>query len=51
MSWINEVEEADAGEKLKPIYDDLIKRRGKTANTLKVHSLNPEALRHIWTYT
>jgi len=45
MSWINEVQEVDADEKLKPIYDDLIKSRGKIANILKVHSLNPEALK------
>jgi uncharacterized peroxidase-related enzyme len=43
MSWINEVQEVDADEKLKPIYDDLIKSRGKIANIPKVHSLNPEA--------
>lgn len=45
MSWINEVDVADADEKLKPIYDDLIKSRGKIANILKVHSLNPAALK------
>ncbi|MFK8011511.1 MAG: peroxidase-related enzyme [Marinicellaceae bacterium] len=45
MSWINEVDEAKADKKLKPIYEDLIKSRGKIANILKVHSLNPEALK------
>ena len=45
MSWINEVDEVDADAKLKPIYDDLIKSRGKIANILKVHSLNPDALK------
>jgi len=45
MSWINEVEIADADEKLKPIYDDLVEGRGKISNILKVHSLNPEALK------
>ncbi|MBL4772654.1 MAG: peroxidase-related enzyme [Alcanivoracaceae bacterium] len=44
MSWINEVDIADADEQLKPIYDDLIKSRGKISNILKVHSLNPQAL-------
>ena len=43
MSWINEVDINEADEKLKPIYDDLIKSRGKISNILKVHSLNPEA--------
>lgn len=45
MSWIEEVEVSQADEKLKPIYDDLIKSRGKVANILKVHSLNPDALK------
>ena len=44
MSWINEIDIDDADEKLKPIYDDLIKSRGKISNILKVHSLNPQAL-------
>ncbi len=45
MSWIKEIDIKDADEKLKPIYDDLIKSRGKISNILKVHSLNPEALK------
>ncbi|MCF6319429.1 MAG: peroxidase-related enzyme [Proteobacteria bacterium] len=45
MSWIQEIEVEQAEGKLKPIYDDLIKSRGKIANILKVHSLNPEALK------
>lgn len=45
MSSIQEVEVEKADDKLKPIYDDLIKSRGKIANILKVHSLNPEALK------
>ena len=45
MSWIDEVDIADADEKLKPIYNDLIKSRGKISNILKVHSLNPGALK------
>jgi uncharacterized peroxidase-related enzyme len=45
MSWIKQIEVADADENLKPIYDDLIKSRGKIANILKVHSLNPQALK------
>jgi uncharacterized peroxidase-related enzyme len=51
MSWINEVAIEEANEKLKPIYDDLIQSRGKIANILKVHSLNPEALKsHLELY-
>ena len=45
MSWIQEVEVEQADDKLKPIYDDLLKSRGKIANILKVHSLNPGALK------
>jgi uncharacterized peroxidase-related enzyme len=44
MSWIKEIDIKDADEKLKPIYDNLIKSRGKISNILKVHSLNPDAL-------
>lgn len=45
MSWIKEVEIEQADEKLMPIYEDLLKSRGKIANILKVQSLNPEALK------
>lgn len=46
MSWIDEVEVADADEKLAAIYADLIQKRGKVSNILKVHSLNPDAMRN-----
>ena len=44
MSWIDELDVSDADEKLGAIYAELIKKRGKVSNILKVHSLNPEAL-------
>jgi uncharacterized peroxidase-related enzyme len=44
MSWIDEIEVADADEKLAAVYADLIQKRGKISNILKVQSLNPEAL-------
>lgn len=44
MSFIKEVEERDAEGKLKDIYDSLLKQRGKVANIMKVHSLNPNAM-------
>ena len=44
MSWIDEIDVSDADEKLGTIYAELIKKRGKVSNILKVHSLNPEAL-------
>jgi uncharacterized peroxidase-related enzyme len=44
MSWIEEIDESDAGAKLGEIYAELLRKRGKVANILKVHSLNPDAL-------
>ena len=44
MSWIEEIDESDAGAKLGEIYAELLQKRGKVANILKVHSLNPAAL-------
>jgi hypothetical protein len=43
MSWIDEVEEAQAEGHLADIYKDLVEKRGKVSNILKVHSLNPDA--------
>jgi uncharacterized peroxidase-related enzyme len=44
MSWIDEVDVDDADEKLGAVYAELIEKRGKVSNILKVHSLNPEAM-------
>jgi len=44
MSWIDEIEVSDADGKLAEMYAELVKKRGKVSNILKVHSLNPEAL-------
>ncbi len=44
MSWIEEIDENEAGGKLAQIYGELIEKRGKVANILKVHSLNPAAM-------
>ncbi|MGI9223267.1 MAG: peroxidase-related enzyme [Woeseiaceae bacterium] len=44
MSWIDEVEVNEADGRLAGIYQDLVEKRGKISNILKVHSLNPEAL-------
>lgn len=45
MAWIEETEENEADGKLAEIYAELIEKRGKVSNILKVHSLNPDALR------
>jgi uncharacterized peroxidase-related enzyme len=44
MSWIEEIDVAEADGKLAQIYAELSEKRGKVANILQVHSLNPEAL-------
>jgi uncharacterized peroxidase-related enzyme len=44
MSWIDEVDVEDADGVLEAIYAELIEKRGKVSNILKVHSLNPEAM-------
>ena len=45
MSWIDEVDGAQADGQLATIYAELLAKRGKVSNILKAHSLNPEALR------
>ena len=44
MSWIDEIDVGEADGKLKEMYAELVKQRGKVSNILKVHSLHPEAL-------
>ena len=44
MSWIQEIDEADADDKLASKYAELVEKRGKVSNILKVHSLNPDAM-------
>ena len=44
MSWIEEIEVGEADGKLAEMYDELVKKRGKISNILKVHSLNPAAM-------
>ena len=46
MSWIDEVEVADADGPLEAIFAELLAKRGKISNILKVHSLNPEAMQN-----
>ena len=44
MSWIDQVEVSEADGRLAEIYKELVEKRGKISNILKVHSLNPEAM-------
>lgn len=45
MSWIEEIEIDDADGALATTYAELIEKRGKVSNILKVHSLNPDSMR------
>lgn len=44
MSWIDEVDVNKADGRLAEMYRELIEKRGKVSNILKVHSLNPDAM-------
>jgi hypothetical protein len=44
MAWIRVIEEAEAQGRLKECYEEIKQARGKIANIMKVHSLNPEAM-------
>jgi uncharacterized peroxidase-related enzyme len=44
MSWIEEIEVTEAEGRLAEVYAELLGKRGKIANILQVHSLNPNAL-------
>jgi uncharacterized peroxidase-related enzyme len=44
MSWIDEIEISEADGRLAEIYQELVEKRGKVSNILKVHSLSPEAM-------
>jgi uncharacterized peroxidase-related enzyme len=51
MAWIRVVDEADAEGKLQEYYDQIKRVRGKVAHIMKVHSLNPEAMKkHLELY-
>jgi len=51
MSWIDQIEVEEADGRLAEIYKELVEKRGKISNVLKVHSLNPEAMaRHLDLY-
>lgn len=49
--WIRVVEPEQADGRLREIYDETIKKRGRLAEVHKIHSLNPESLRaHMGLY-
>ncbi|MFW6196681.1 MAG: peroxidase-related enzyme [Thermoplasmatota archaeon] len=44
MSWLEEIEEENADERLKEVYERIKGDRGKLSNIMKVHSLMPSAM-------
>ena len=46
MAWIEEIDVDEAEGKLADMYAELVEKRGKVSNILKVHSLNPEAMQN-----
>lgn len=45
MSWIKIIEENEATGELAEIYQDIIRKRGKLSNIMKIHSLNPQSMK------
>ena len=45
MAWINIIDEKNADGKLKEVYDEITSARGKLSNIMKIHSLNPLAMK------
>jgi len=46
MPWIDIINENEAEGKLKDIYDEIKNRRGRLSNIMKIHSLNPDAMKN-----
>lgn len=44
MAWIEQTDANDADGELAELYAELIEKRGKVSNILKVHSLHPESM-------
>lgn len=45
MAWIQVIPQDEAEGRLKEYYDRIQDARGKIANIVRVHSLNPEAMK------
>lgn len=45
VAWIRTVDEAEAADHVKAMYDGLVKQRGWVPNIVKVHSIRPDSLR------
>lgn len=44
MSWIRSVPEGEATGRLAEVYQDIVRRRGKLSNIMRVQSLQPDAM-------
>lgn len=44
MPFIKIIDEANADGKLKEVYKEITKSRGKLSNIMKIHSLNPDTM-------
>ncbi len=50
-AWIRVAEEGEAQGELAEIYDEVRKSRGRVSNVMKLHSLDPKAMRlHLQIY-
>ncbi|MBU2494312.1 MAG: peroxidase-related enzyme [Bacteroidetes bacterium] len=45
MAWIKIIDEQHAEGKLKEVYEEITSARGKLSNIMKIHSLNPQAMK------
>lgn len=51
VPFIKVIDEENAEGKLKDVYEEIIKSRGKLSNIMKIHSLNPDAMiKHMELY-
>jgi len=51
MAWIKVIEENHATGKIKNVYDEITKKRGKLSNIMMVQSLKPESMKsHMGLY-
>ncbi len=44
MAWIDIIEEEDADEELAEVYREIIQKRGKLSNIMKIHSQLPKSM-------
>ena len=45
VAWIRTVDESEATDLVKAMYDALIKQRGWVPNIVKVHTIRPDGMR------